>query len=168
MKPNQPTDHDPALARARELIHERQTALFEERRALRLRQEELLRELHSVEKQINGLEQRIAGMRDLLLHDFPGAEFGRKLPWENLDLPDAAGEVLREAGGYLTPSQIRAGLAEHGVDAGDTSNLQQAMQEALQREAPLMRLNDQLWGRRDWAEEARFTMPHRYREGKHS
>lgn len=154
------------IEQAREMVRERQRALAEERRALRLRREELLREVGLIDRQLEGLQSRIAGMRDLLLHDFPAAEQGQPAPWEKLGIPAAAAELLQEAGGYLTASQIRAGLEEHGVSAEDTRHLMEILEIARESGEGLLRVDDRHWGREEWAEQARIPMAHRYREGR--
>lgn len=168
MQPEQPETPEATrralIDQAREMVRERQRVLADERRALRQRREELLRELGLIDRRLEGLQSRIAGMRDLLLHEFPAAEQGQPAPWEKLNIPAAAAELLREAGGYLTASQIRAGLEEHGVPAEDTRHLLELLEVARESGEGLLRVDDRHWGREEWAEQARIPMAHRYRE----
>jgi len=159
------------LAGKRSQLRERQDKL-EQERAL------LLNKLRKVESELEEMAGRLetidANIGDDTLtedtEDFTGQKPAQneEEPGKLADLPpsEAAAILLSEAGGYLTDTQMRQGLKANGLPVDNTDFLRQELDKAAQSGAPLMKMTERLWGRAEWAEEARTSLPHKFRAEK--
>ncbi len=146
------------------VLREKQSKLFLEKGKMQELRLGLLQQLHVVESKIDSLEKRISAIKELVTIDFPASEIIGEKSWDKLGVPDAAIELLDEAGGYLTNSQIRVGLSEHGLTVDDTEVISFELDRASQEGAPLLKLSEQLWAKKEWADQGRFSLPGKYQK----
>ena len=147
---------------ARQILLDKQAELLRLETEAKQRRSALLRELQKAETELQSLGRRIDAIGELLSVDFPLPTPSRISPqqWQELPLPNAAGEVLSEAGGYLTTQQIRERLEKHGREVDDTSALSLVLDDSIEENgSPVMKIAPRLWARKDWAEQARFSIP---------
>ena len=147
-----------------ELLRARQSELFREKSTLHAQREALMRDLSVVEARMESLSHRIDAIREVLMVDLPTARQGVRISWQRFTLPEAAACLLEEVGGYLSESQIRAGLGEHGVSVDDTQTLADALRVAADDGAPLLRVSSDQWGHYAWVDQARYSLPHKFRK----
>ena len=141
---------NPSEDRARALLEERKRQVYRQTVIMGERRRALLQEVSAIDEKLDALATKIGVLNEILSEDFPLAQVAKKEPWKTLALPEAADALLAEAGGYLTDSQIRAGLSEHGVNTDSTTEVRKGLENGIDDGAPLMKLNDKLWARRQW------------------
>ena len=161
-----------AVARegARQALIEKQADLIRLENEAKQRRSALLRELQRSEAELHSLTRRIDAIGELLTLDFPAPTKSHlsDQQWKEMPLPQAVSEVLAEAGGFLTDSQIREGLAHHGLGTDDTTTLSRQLDESVESaDSPLLKIAPRLWARADWAEQARFSVPSLLRKKGH-
>ncbi|MCC6545886.1 hypothetical protein IT570_01865 [Candidatus Sumerlaeota bacterium] len=147
---------------ARQVLLDKQSDLLRMEMEAKQRRTALLRELQKAEAELQSLGRRIDAIGELLTVDFPVPVPAKLSPqeWRDLPLASAAGEVLSEAGGYLTTQQIRERLEKHGRGVDDTSALSLILDDSIvEQGSPVMKIAPRLWARKDWAEQARFSIP---------
>lgn len=130
-------------------------------RVLRKLHKVLLKEAAKTERKIAELTKRVGALDAVVEHEFKGAH--DQPDWGDLQIHEAVAALLQDAGGYLTDSQIAAGLAAHGVHIDNTEILRLELNNAAAKGAPLLRVSDKHWGHRDWRREQRPDKPDLYR-----
>lgn len=161
-----------AFLKAREMLMEKHAELLAREGEVKARRTALAREIQKSEAELQSLSRRIDTLAELLDLDFPvkrpePAQY-RAVDWQNAPLVEAASEVLDEAGGFLTDSQIRQGLEQRGRHTEDTDALGREMDQSLEKqESPLLKIAPHLWARADWAEQARCSLPSLFRKKGH-
>ncbi|MEO8376506.1 MAG: hypothetical protein ABI579_02460 [Candidatus Sumerlaeota bacterium] len=147
---------------ARQVLLDKQSDLLRLEMEAKQRRSTLLKELQRAETDLQSLGRRIDAIGELLTVDFPMPAPAKLSPqeWQEMPLPNAAGEILAEAGGYLTTQQIRERLEKHGRGVDDTSALSLVLDDSLsENSSPVMKIAPRLWARKDWAEQARLSIP---------
>ena len=144
---------------ARDILEERKNQLIRQALMLRERKKALMAEVRSMEEKLDAVATKIGALQEVLNSDLdqtaprrPSSDSFDKIP-----VSEAADVLLQEAGGYLSSSQIRRGLRAHRADPGSTTNIRIELNGAVQQGAPLMQVASDLWGRRDWADQARVA-----------